>query len=274
MEPERMRLEQLLAYRELRAGVVAGRVPVSPTNCAYQPGVSHGTAHRLNQACQLDARRRLKELFIPRALVHIQAMAKTKTGDISRVSVFSDGQCVAVVAQDLLRFGMRPDVAFRTVVFWAFALIHTITAAGLTAAYTEDHAGIQGDMFAQLMYLVYVYAGYEAGRALGIGYEIALHGQPSIQIPMISFSDDNAILANTLLNLTRIATAERRALRPRLLTNDPGKEGVLGLVWRKVDGVWRPRTLGADALQIKDQGSSVPLIRLTAHTRNYGFELI
>eukprot|EP00666_Eupelagonemidae_sp_cell4sb_P017179 gene17179-20058_t len=198
-----MRLEQLLAYRELRAGVVAGRVQIAPTNCAYTPGVTHGTAHRLNQACQLDARRHLRELYI---------LMEDKSDAFGRLRH-------SIVAQDLLRCGVRPDVAFRTIVFWAFALIHTITAAGLTAAYEEDHAGIQGDMFAQLTYL-------------------------------------------------------RRTLRPRLLTNDPSKEGVLGLFWRQSGGVWRPCSRGADALCLMDQGSRVPLIRLQGHTRNMGFELI
>eukprot|EP00665_Eupelagonemidae_sp_cell47_P010876 gene10876-1682_t len=45
------------------------------------------------------------------------------------------------------------------------------------------------------------------------------------------------------------------ALRPRLLTNDPAKEAVLGLTWRRVGGQLRPRALGAEHLQLMDQGS-------------------
>eukprot|EP00662_Eupelagonemidae_sp_cell21_P005228 gene5228-8240_t len=64
MEEMGMRFEQQFAYTELRAGVVAGRVPVAPTNHAYAPGVTYGTAHRLNQACQLAAMRARQDLQI------------------------------------------------------------------------------------------------------------------------------------------------------------------------------------------------------------------
>eukprot|EP00665_Eupelagonemidae_sp_cell47_P006233 gene6233-5267_t len=178
-------------------------------------GVTYGTAHRFNQAIQLDARRHLKDLFI---LMEDKADA------------FGPYEC--------------------------------------------DHAAIQGDRLAQMIYLVYVCGAADAAHATNAGYRLALLGQPSMQVPTISFSDDNSCFAETLRNIRSIMAASARVLRPRLLTNDPAKEGELGLTWRRVGGEPRPRALGPAQLQLRDQGSLVPIITLKQHTRNFGYELL
>jgi hypothetical protein len=133
MEPIRMRLEQLLCARQFRMGMVEGDIVLPPTQCAYQPGVSAGTAQRMNQNCDLDARHR--ELPIAR-------YCEDKGDAFGRIRH-------ATLAADLLQRGVRSDIVYRLVTYWSMALIFVITAVGLTAAYSSDHAAVQGDMVAQ-----------------------------------------------------------------------------------------------------------------------------
>eukprot|EP00661_Eupelagonemidae_sp_cell13_P005701 gene5701-2975_t len=140
---------------------------------------------------------------------------------------------------------------------------------GLTAAYSNDHAGVQGDVVAQLLYLAYVYKGYEAIANLGVGYCAEIEGQPDMCVPVISFSDDGTCTAEGPAGMQAATDASNNALRPRLLTNDPGKGKVLDLTFHCVQGRWVPRS---QRTGIIDQGFTVPTVTLREHVRNLGFE--
>eukprot|EP00663_Eupelagonemidae_sp_cell21sb_P007095 gene7095-884_t len=132
MQNIRMRMEQLCNFRELRRGVAEGRVPIAPTNHAYQAGVTYGTMHRLNQSCQLDAIRTRKEIY-------------------QYMQDYSDAfgrMRHARLGADLIQYGFPKPMVFRDIVFWAFPEISIITSVGLTDTYTQDHAATQGDMLA------------------------------------------------------------------------------------------------------------------------------
>lgn len=68
MELMRQRLEQRITFHATRDGVAAGRIPTAPTNHAYTPGATYGTANRLLQGCQLDAARQHKDIFMYQAI--------------------------------------------------------------------------------------------------------------------------------------------------------------------------------------------------------------
>eukprot|EP00662_Eupelagonemidae_sp_cell21_P025889 gene25889-34855_t len=254
MEPIRIRLEQLECARHFRSGIAEGDIVLPPTQCAYQPGVSAGTAHRINTNCDLDARHRYAS---------IAKYSEDKADAFGRIRHKQ-------IAEDLLKRGMPGDVVLRLVIFWAFAQIFVITAAGLTAAYSQDHAAIQGDMVAQLVFLLYVVPAYEAVAREGVGYRFHLTGYPTLHIPMISYSDDNLVVTHLAQHLARCVRAAGAALLSRLLHNNPLKGAAIAVIWRVDRGELRPRS---HRFELVDQGVLVPIFTLRSHIPYLGFEL-
>eukprot|EP00665_Eupelagonemidae_sp_cell47_P002217 gene2216-2094_t len=254
MEPIRIRMEQLLCARHFRSGMAEGDIRLPPTQCAYQPGVSAGTAQRINSNIDLDAIHR----HLP-----VARYSEDKSDAFGRIRH-------AKIAEDLLSRGVPSDVVYRLVIFWSMALIFVITAAGLTAPYTQDHAAVQGDMVAQLVYLLYVLPAYEAVAAQNVGYRYRLTGYPELHIPMLSYSDDNLVITHLARHLARCVRAAGAALAPRLLTNSPLKGAALAYVWRVVRGEHRP---ASQRFELFDQGVLVPIYTLRSHIPYLGFEL-
>eukprot|EP00665_Eupelagonemidae_sp_cell47_P011725 gene11724-5481_t len=155
MEPIRMRLEQLSCARHFRSGMAEGDIVLPPTQCAYQPGMSTGTAQRINANCDLDAIQR----HLP-----IAKYSEDKGDAFGSIRHKK-------IAEDLLERGVPSDAVYRMITFWAMAQVFVITAAGLTAAYSQDFAAIQGDMVAQLVFLLYVLPAYEAVARLEVGHQ-------------------------------------------------------------------------------------------------------
>eukprot|EP00662_Eupelagonemidae_sp_cell21_P029553 gene29553-14065_t len=210
MEPLRMRIEQLLCAQEVRKAQMDGRITLPPTQHAYTPGTSCGTEHRLNQNCQLDAARRRVPI----------AMYKE-----DKIDAFGSIDH-AKLGQDMLDRGIDPPTVYRTITFWAMAQIFVITAVGITAAYSQDHAAVQGDLVAQLVYLLYVVPAWTAAEALGCGYRMPITGGPDLHVPM--------------------------AVRERLLGNAPSKGAFIVIAWRMDRGKLAPRRQRAE---LTDQGA-------------------
>eukprot|EP00666_Eupelagonemidae_sp_cell4sb_P000251 gene251-20742_t len=231
-----------------------GDIRLPPTQCAYQPGVSAGTAQRINSNIDLDAIHR----HLP-----VARYSEDKSDAFGRIRH-------AQIAEDLLTRGVPSDVVYRLVIFWALALIFVITSAGLTAPYTQDHAAVQGDMVAQLVYLLYVLPAYEAVESQGVGYRYRLPGYPELHIPMLCYSDDSLVLTHIAEHLARCIRVAGAALAPRLLTNSPLKGAGLAIIWRRRDGRLQP---ASRRFELLDQGVLVPIYTLRSHIPYLGFEM-
>jgi len=169
----------------------------------------------------------------------------------------------------MLRYGIPGPVVYRTIVIWAHANIHVIVANAITSAYTQDRSAIQGDVAAQLLYVVYTYPAYERMRDLHVGYNVSLTGY-RLCVPDVEFSDDTTPVAEILGNLKRLSQVGADALLPRLLVSDPSKGNILAVGWRKCADVWQPRSM---RVEVVEQGIRIPVLTLRNHARNLGLEL-
>eukprot|EP00662_Eupelagonemidae_sp_cell21_P000868 gene868-22721_t len=180
----------------------------------------------------------------------------------------------AVVGQDMLDCGLPPDAVYRCIAFWSKAKIHIITAMGITAGYSQDFAGIQGDLFVQLVFLKYAAPTWEAAETLGMGYPLHITGRGVIRVPMSLFSDDTTMLENEEQRLQTLVTAGGMSTRTRLLGSEPSKGHFLGVKWRTTTHADGSKTVGPRSIPytIWDNGQPVRSHTLREHVVLLGLE--